>query len=93
MAIISPEPEKFQEVGQQLLAMAKDRRRDVKLVQEGPAGNSFEVSAELYEQWMALHGPTRKLETTEDTEVVAPLKRGPGRPRKYVPPNPVSSQE
>lgn len=83
MAIVSPGPGELQEVGQQLLNLATDRRRDVKLVQEGPAGASFEVTEELYEKWMGLYGPNRPLETTETQEVAAPVKRGPGRPRKY----------
>jgi hypothetical protein len=85
MAVVSPEVGKVQEIGQQLLNLAHDRRRDVVLVQEGPAGMSFEVPDELYERWMGLHGPDRPLETTEQQDVVAPLKRGPGRPRKYQP--------
>jgi hypothetical protein len=87
MAIVSPGPGEVQQVGQQLLNLARDRRRDVSLVQEGPAGMSFEVTDELYEKWMGLYGPNRPLETTEDTEITAPVKRGPGRPRKYPPSN------
>lgn len=87
MAIVSPEEGKVQEVGQQLLGLANDRRRDVHLVQEGPAGVSFEVPDELYERWMGLYGPDRPLETTQEQEVVVPVKRGPGRPRKYPLPN------
>lgn len=83
MAVVSPAWDEVQEVGQQLLKLANDRRRDVKLIQEGPAGVSFEVPDELHERWMGLYGPDRPLETTEEQEVVTPVKRGPGRPRKY----------
>lgn len=85
MAIVSPgdAPGEVQVVGQQLLSLATDRRRDVKLVDEGPAGLSFEVTEELYERWMGMYGPDRPLETTETEEIVVPPKRGPGRPRKY----------
>lgn len=85
MAIVSPGVGEVQEVGQQLLNLANDRRRDVKLVNEGPAGTSFEVTEELYERWMGLYGPARRLETTEQNIVTAPPKRGPGRPRKTLP--------
>lgn len=87
MAVVSPEPGKVKEVGRQLLSLAVDRRRDVVLITEGPAGVSFEVTEELYEKWMGLHGPDRPLATTEQETVVAPVKRGPGRPRKYPLPN------
>jgi hypothetical protein len=85
MATVSPEPGKVQEIGQQLLALAKDRRRDVVLVQEGPAGVSFEVTDELYERWLGSRGPSRPLETVDEEEVTVPPRRGPGRPRKYQP--------
>lgn len=75
MAIISPGLGEFEEVGQQLFALAETRleRRSILLVQEGPTGTSYEVPSELYDRWLAAHGP----KTVDD---LPPVRRRPGRP-------------
>jgi hypothetical protein len=88
MAIISPEPGKNEEVGQQIFAVVETNaeRLSVTLVQEGPSGMSFELPDELYDRWMEKFGPTPK---TESADEPPPARRGPGRPRK----NPLPEQE
>lgn len=90
MAIISPALEDFAETGQQIFALAKDRqeRRAIILVQEGPAGTSFEVPDDLHDRWLEQHGPghTPAIRTSEQP---ATVRRRPGRP----PRNPLPEQE
>jgi len=85
MAIISPGLGEFEDVGKQLFALATDRteRRSILLVQEGPAGTSYEVPDGLYDRWLEAHGP----KSTEDPPT--PMRRRPGRPRL----NPLPEQE
>jgi hypothetical protein len=90
MAIISPGLGEFEEVGKQLFALATDRteRRSVLLVQEGPAGTSYEVPDDLHDRWLEEFGPKRQ-PTIPTSSEPATLRRRPGRP----PRNPLPEQE
>lgn len=92
MAIISPGVGEFETVGQQIFALVETNaeRLAVVLVQEGPAGTSFEVPDELHDRWLAAHGAQSTEDSdSESEEPQPPVRRRPGRP----PRNPLPDQE
>jgi hypothetical protein len=86
MAVISPAPGDFEEVGRQLFSLTEDRveRRAIVLVQEGPGGTSFDVPDDLHDRWLDRFGPARE-PTIRTSSEPALVRRGPGRPRKSLP--------
>lgn len=74
--IITPEPGRYKEIGQRLLALAEDPSL-VQWVTWPTAG--YAVPPELFHKF---EQATAQLEQVAETPVEEPKKRGPGRPRR-----------
>lgn len=79
--IITPEPGRHKEIGQQLLALA-GKPGEVRWVTWPKAG--FQVSDELFAKFDTEHDDTTELVDGGETETVKDTPKRRGRPRKHL---------
>lgn len=84
MAVVIPARGETVAIAKLLLSLT-DNPYHVQTTTEFSGGTAFVIPDELHKKYLAAIGQDDEPDDDTDTELVEPVKRRPGRPRKIVP--------